>query len=299
MILSQVKNETIYIAIKELTSSKGYPVYILCEIAVINKSSYYKWLNREKSSNEIMNERLLILIREAYEEKDGILGYRQMTIKLNREHHLKVNCKRIYRLMKIIGLKSVCRKRKYNYIKSTPEITAENVLNRNFTAEHAEEKWLTDVTEFKCGIGQKAYLSAILDLGDRSIVSYVIGHSNNNALVFETFDLAIAAHPNAKPIFHSDRGFQYTSRFFRAKLDKAGMTQSMSRVARCIDNGPMEGFWGILKSEMYYLHKFYDYESLKKAIEEYINYYNTRRYQKRINCMTPIEYRNYLYGNAA
>jgi len=77
------------------------------------------------------------------------------------------------------------------------------------------------------------------------------------------------------------------------------MTQSMSRVARCIDNGPMEGFWGILKSEMYYLHKFYDYESLKKAIEEYINYYNTRRYQKRINCMTPIEYRNYLYGNAA
>lgn len=246
-----------------------------------------------------MNDRLLILIREAYEEKDGILGYRQMTIKLNREHHLKVNYKRIYRLMNIIGLKSVCRKRKYNYIKSTPEITAENVLNRKFTAEHTEEKWLTDVTEFKCGPGHKAYLSAILDLGDRSIVSYVIGHSNNNALVFETFDLAIAAHPNAKPIFHSDRGYQYTSKYFRAKLDKAGMTQSMSRAARCIDNGPMEGFWGILKSEMYYLHKFYDYENLKKAIEEYINYYNTRRYQKRLKCMTPIEYRNYLDGNAA
>ncbi len=105
--------------------------------------------------------------------------------------------------------------------------------------------------------------------------------------MFETFDLASAAYPNAKPIFHSDRGFQYTNKTFKAKLDKAGMIQSMSRISRCIDNEPMEGFWGILKSEMYYLHKFNDYDSLKKAIEEYIEYYNTGRYQKRLNCMTP------------
>lgn len=249
---------------------------------------------REKSQNEILNEDLVYIIREAYEETDGILGYRQMTIKICREQHIKVNHKRIYRLMKISGLKSVCRKKKYRYIKSTPEVVAENILKRNFNAERSCEKWLTDVTEFKYGIGQKAYLSAILDLGDRSIVSYVIGHSNNNALVFETFDLALKNHPEAKPIFHSDRGFQYTNKNFRAKLDAAGMTQSMSRIGRCIDNGPMEGFWGILKSEMYYLHKFKDYESLKKAIEDYIDYYNTRRYQKRLKCMTPIEYRKHL-----
>lgn len=201
--------------------------------------------------------------------------------------------------MKIVGLKSVCRKKRYNYIKSTPEVTAENVLNRKFSAENTCEKWLTDVTELKYGDGKKAYLSAILDLGDRSIVSYVIGHSNNNALVFETFDLAIAAHPNSKPIFHSDRGFQYTSKIFKSKIDKAGMIQSMSRVSRCIDNGPMEGFWGTLKSEMYYLHKFNDYEGLKKSIEEYICYYNNKRYQRRLNCMTPLEYRRYLSGISA
>jgi putative transposase len=278
---------------------KYYPVSVLCEIAEISRSSYYKWLNREKSQNELQNENLLSLIREAYEERDGILGYRQITMKLRRERNLKVNYKRIYRLMKIAGLKSVCRKKKYNYIKSTPEVTAENILNRDFKAQHTCEKWLTDVTEFKYGNGQKAYLSAILDLGDRSIVSYVIGHSNNNALVFETFDLAISAHPNAKPIFHSDRGFQYTGKAFKSKLDTAGMIQSMSRVARCIDNGPMEGFWGILKSEMYYLYKFADYESLKDAIAEYIDYYNTKRYQKRLGCMTPLEYRNYLFGISA
>lgn len=210
-----------------------------------------------------------------------------------------VNHKRIYRIMRSVGLKSVCRRRRKNYIKSTPEITAENVLNRDFVASSINEKWLTDVTEFKYGDGKKAYLSAIFDLGDRSVISYVIGKSNNNALVFETFNIAVRDHPNAKPIFHSDRGFQYTSKVFKNKLNQAGMVQSMSRVGRCIDNGPMEGFWGILKSEMYHLQKFDDYESLKFAIEEYINYYNNQRYQKRLNCMTPLEYRNYLSKSIA
>ena len=91
-------------------------------------------------------------------------------------------------------------------------------------------------------------------------------------------------------LFHSDRSFQYTSKLFRAKLEKAGMTQSMSRVGRCIDNGPMEGFWGILKSEMYYLRKFTDEQELISSIRDYIYFYNTRRYQKRLKCMTPMEF---------
>ncbi len=101
---------------------------------------------------------------------------------------------------------------------------------------------------------------------------------------------AVAKHPDAHPLFHSDRGFQYTSKMFRAKLDQAKMVQSMSRVGRCIDNGPMEGFWGILKSEMYYLKKFTDEQDLIDAIEQYIHFYNTKRYQKRLHCMTPMEF---------
>lgn len=299
MVLSLSKHEQIYQSIQMFSTQNNYPVSVLCEITGITRSAYYKWMKREKSQNEVMNENLLDLIREAYEETDGILGYHQMTIKIRREQHIKVNYKRIYRLMQISGLKSVCRKKKYNYIKSIPQVTAENILNRNFKADQTCEKWLTDVTEFKYGNGKKAYLSAILDLGDRSIISYVIGHSNNNFLVFETFDLAVNAHPEAKPIFHSDRGFQYTNRFFKAKLNLAGMTQSMSRVGHCIDNGPMEGFWGILKSEMYYLHRFEDFGNLKNAIKKYIDYYNTKRYQKRLKCMTPIEYRKYLYNRVA
>lgn len=222
-----------------------------------------------------------------------------MTIKLNRENNFHVNHKRIYRLMKLLNLKSVCRKKKKNYVKSTPQITADNILNREFTTNKFGEKWLTDVTEMKYGTGKKAYLSAILDLADKSIVSFVFGHSNNNALVFETFDLAHKEYPNVKPIFHSDRGFQYTSKSFKKKLDEAGMTQSMSRVSRCIDNGPMEAFWGMLKSEMYYLKEFNTYKELKQAVSDYIDYYNTSRYQKRLNCMTPLEYREYLQCKTA
>src|SRR5699024_7539515 len=128
--------------------------------------------------------------------------------------------------------------------------------NRECTAVHPNEKWVTDVTEFKYGQASKAYLSAILDLYDGSIISYVIGQSNNNPLVFETFDKALKVEPEAKPIFHSDRGFQYTSKTFKRKLENAGMTQSMSRVGKCIDNGPMESFWGKLKSEEYYLNTY-------------------------------------------
>jgi len=298
-VLSQVKHETIYLAIRELHGTASYPIQKLCEIAGIQRSSYYKWINRNESANEQLNKELISLIKDAYQERNGILGYRQMTIKLNREHNLAVNHKRVYRLMKILNLQSVCRRKRKNYVQSIPEITAENILNRKFSADHFGEKWLTDVTEMKCGNEGKAYLSAILDLGDKSIVAFVLGHSNNNELVFKTFDMAHKEYPYATPLFHSDRGFQYTSKKFHKKLLDAGMTQSMSRVARCIDNGPIEAFWGMLKSEMYYLKKFSSYDELEAAVREYIDYYNNHRYQKRLDCMSPLEYRRYISNTVA
>jgi transposase InsO family protein len=102
--------------------------------------------------------------------------------------------------------------------------------------------------------------------------------------------------PNAKPIFHSDRGFQYTSKIFKLKLDEAGMVQSMSRVGKCIDNGPMEAFWGTLKSEMFYEIKFDSLNDLQSKIEEYIYYYNNERLQSKLKGMTPIEYRNHSFN---
>lgn len=295
MSLTGVLHENKYNAIKYLHKTKQYAIKKLCTAVKVNRAAYYKWLNRKPSKRQLENEELLKLICDLYEEQNGILGYRQMTITVNREYNKQYNHKRIYRLMNIIGMKSVCRKKRKIYIKSTPQVTAENILNRNFYANNINEKWLTDVTEFKYGnSGQKSYLSAILDLADRRIVSYVISRHNDNSLVFDTFDNAIRLYPNAKPIFHSDRGYQYTNKQFKSKLDKQEMIQSMSRVGRCIDNGPMEGFWGMLKSEKYYLHKYETYEELKLAIENYIEFYNNKRYQRRLKCMTPFEYHKYL-----
>ena len=129
----------------------------------------------------------------------------------------------------------------------------------------------------------------------RRIVSFVIRDRNDNALVYDTFDDAIANNPSAHPLCHSDRGFQYTNRVFHNKLENAGMKQSMSRVGKCIDNGPMEGFWGILKRERYYGKHFTSRESLIKMIEEYIVYYNNKRLQRKLGVVTPMEkYTNYL-----
>lgn len=182
-VLSQVKHENDYLAIKEFHDTASYPIQKLCEFAGIQRSSYYKWLNRSDNANEQINKALIPLIKEAYQERNGILGYRQMTIKLNREHNLTVNHKRLYRLMKILQIQFVCRRKRRRYIHSTPEITVENILNRKFTATNFGEKWLIDVTEMKYGLEQKAHLSAIMDLGDKSIVAFVLGHSNNNELV--------------------------------------------------------------------------------------------------------------------
>ena len=283
--------ENKYLAVKSLNEEKKYPIAVLCEIIKLNRSSYYKWLHRDQSEQEAKDADLIDKICTLYQESNGIFGYRRMQMNLKRRFNLHCNKKRVHRVMKAIGLKSVIRRKHPNYIKSTPEITAENILNRDFTAKSLNEKWLTDVTEFKYGDNKKLYLSAILDLKDKGIVAYVIGNSNNNPLVFDTFDAAIQKYPDAKPLFHSDRGFQYTSRVFKTKLDAAGMTQSMSRVGRCIDNGPMEAFWGTLKAEMYYLHRFNDYDSLVSAIEQYIAFYNGSRYQEKLDGLAPSEYR--------
>ena len=292
-----MRQEYIYITIEFLNTHKGYSIKEMCVALNLTRSSYYKWKSRKQSKSELLNRQITEYVKDYYEESNGVLGYRQMCININREKidelpH-RINVKRVHRIMQILGLKSVIRRKRPDYIKSTPEITAENIINRDFKATVPFEKWLTDVTEFKYYVGpevKKLYLSAILDLYDRRIIAYKIGDSNNNALVFETFDEATNLYPNAKPIFHSDRGFQYTNKVFHQKLVDAGMIQSMSRVGRCLDNAPMEGWWGILKSEMYYLKKFTSRESLVSAIDNYIHFYNTRRYQKRLNCMTPCEY---------
>ena len=288
---SGVCQEAEYMAVKWLLEEKGWKVCRLCAAAGICRAAYYKWLHREPSKKQLRNERLAELIQSIYKSQRGVPGYRQMTVILRRRYKIHCNKKCVHRIMKLLGLSSVCRRKKNNRIKKTSaEYTAENILARDFSAVRQNEKWLTDITELKYGGGKKAYLSAVLDLYGKNIVAFSIGHRNDTALVFETFKQALEINPNAKPLLHSDRGCQYTSKAFRSMISESEITQSMSRPGKCIDNGPMESFWSFLKTEMYYLIRFDNYDTLCAAVSDYIYFYNNERYQANLGCMTPAEF---------
>ena len=292
--MNGVRQEDLYLCVQEM-HKEGHAIAEICNILDLNRSSYYKWMNRTKSRREAENEALLHDIGMIYAEHNGTFGYRRIADEYNATHERQYNVKRFYRLVHIVGLLAVIRRKRPAYQRSSPEVTAENILNREFTAKTVNEKWCTDVTEMKYGSeGEKAYLSAILDLKGKDIVSFAIGKHNNNQLVFDTFDLAVQKYPDAHPLLHSDRGYQYTSKQFKAKLEKQNIQQSMSRVGRCIDNGPMEGFWSILKCEMYYLNRFESYGELVEAVARFIYYYNHQRRQHKLNCLPPATYRSLL-----
>ena len=285
-----------------MSEEKNYPVQRLCECLHLSRGAYYRWLKNPVSFSEKYNKEILEKIKDVHEAHPD-MGYRRIRDELDKKHGISVNDKRVLRICRKERIQSTIKWKPKSCTRSSddPAHIAKNYLNRDFHADAPNEKWLTDVTEFKYYIGvevHKVYLSAILDLYDRRIVAYRVGDHNDNPLVMNTFDAAVAVEPKAHPLFHSDRGFQYTSRQFSVRLKKHHMKQSMSRVAHCIDNGPMEGFWGILKREMYYGKRFTSKSDLVSTIESYIRYYNTERIQRKLHLMTPTEYHEYYYAAA-
>lgn len=264
----------------------------LCDVAGIARSYYYKWLRRQASSSELVNQQIEEKIIEVAEQVNHIYGYRRMTLAVNRALNSQYNWKRIRRIMRINQLYSIIRRRKPKWFKSTAEHTAKNMLQRNFKATRPNEKWCTDVTELKYGNGTKKYLSAIIDLYDRSIISYVLSNKNDNKLVMDTIKKAMKQNPKVRPTIHSDRGFQYTSRAYRRLKKKFQFKLSMSRVAKCLDNQPIESFWGTLKAEYYYLRSFETEKDLTRGIHSYINFYQNERVVAKFKGLTPSEYRN-------
>jgi transposase InsO family protein len=277
----------------------GYPVEAACVLLHVARSAYNKWASGKLSHRVAENEQLAGKIEKIHTESPD-KGYRRINDDLRHDQGIHVNDKRVLRICRAKDIKSSIKYNNHGCTRhaKNPQYLAENLLERQFYASKPNEKWLTDVTEFKWYEGfevHKVYLSAILGLYDRRIVAFVISERNDNPLVFKTFDNAVRSNPDAHPLFHSDRGYQYTNRTFHHKIDKAAMTQSMSRVAHCIDNGPMEGFWGILKRERYYGKRFTSKQALIQMIGDYIRYYNTRRVQRNLGVLTPMEkYERYI-----
>ena len=274
----------------------------MCRCLGVKRANYYRWLHHERSEFDKRWDLLIETVRTYHETYDHKLGYRMMKDYINHDKGTAYTEYQVYKVMRYLGLKSRIRQKRHNCtVRAKDAKAAPNVLNRDFNAAIPNEKWVTDVTEFKYGdrFEHKLYLSVILDLYDRFPISKKYGDFNNNALVHNTFDKAVEAYPKAHPLFHSDAGFQYTSPSFQNKLREHGMIQSMSRIGCCIDNGPMEGFWGLMKREMYYGKKYKTKEELMLAIEKYIDYYTNKRVQRNLGVLTPLEFHEQKLKNVA
>lgn len=190
-----------------------------------------------------------------------------------------------------LDLKSVVRPKKYRSYKGTVGRIAPNLLDRHFIAQRANQKWVTDVTEFKVA-QQKLYLSPVMDLYNREIVAYEMSTRPCLDLVTKMLDKALARlQTEPKLMIHSDQGWQYQHLQYRQTLGKRGVRQSMSRKGNCLDNAAMESFFGTLKSEFFYLKRFESVDELKAGLDEYIHYYNHDRIKLNLNGMSPVKYR--------
>lgn len=190
-----------------------------------------------------------------------------------------------------LELRALIRVKKYRSWKGDVGKVAPNLLQRNFDAEKANEKWVTDVTEFAID-GKKLYLSPVLDLYNREIIAYSISERPRMQMINSMLEQAmLRLGERDKPVLHSDQGWQYQMKNYQNVLQSNGVVQSMSRKGNCLDNAVMESFFGILKSECYYLNKFKSTKELRRAIEEYIDYYNHERISSRLEGLSPVEYR--------
>lgn len=265
-----------------------FELNILLNCVKMARSTFYYY--SKKMGQQDKYEQVKAQINKIYHIHKGRFGYRRITLQLKRDGR-HINHKTVFRLMREMRLKSLVRIKKYRSYRGKLGKIAPNLLNRNFKADRPIQKWATDVTEFKVK-GNKLYLSPIIDLFNQEIISYEL---SDRPVFSGVMDMLKKAIPQAKEsdqlILHSDQGWQYQMRKYQQFLKTHGITQSMSRKGNCLDNAVIENFFGILKSELFYLTEYESTDQLRKDIVEYIGYYNKKRIKLNLNGMSPIEYR--------
>ncbi len=264
------------------------------------KATYMYWQKRFGKADP--DKELVEKIIEIKKENKNY-GYRRMTAELRNQGY-RVNKKRVQRVMQKYGLQvtSFGRKnRKYNSCKGKVGKTAKNRINRRFDTSIVHQKITTDTSEFKYYerkpggriVARKLYLDPFMDLFNGEIISFGIDRKPSAENVMKAFDEAVKITEDCKfrRTFHSDQDWAYQMKDYTKRLKDERIIQSMSRKGNCHDNAVMENFFGLLKQEIYYGVIYYSYESLKTAIENYIEYYNNRRIKEKLGWTSPVQYR--------
>ena len=261
----------------------------LLKASELPKSVYYYHRNKGDSNDKY--DAIKQQITSIYHAHKGRYGYRRITSTLRNAGTL-INHKTVQRLMLQLSLKSVVRPKRYKSYRGTVGKHIDNTLNRDFNAVKPNQKWVTDITEFKVA-NQRVYLSPIIDLFNQEVISYEVGTSPRLNLVTDTLNKAIKQLQwHERPLIHSDQGWQYQHQMTRKIIADNNLIQSMSRKGNCLDNAVAENFFGILKTEMYHGYEYKSVTELVNAIKEYIKYYNHKRIKLKLKGLSPIAYRN-------
>ena len=278
-------------------ASGGFRLDLLLKAARLPRSTYYyqlKQLDKLDKDKDLKAE-----IQSIFTEHRGNYGYRRMTLELRNRGYM-VNHKRVQRLMKVLDLSArIRRKRKYSSYQGEIGKKADNLIQRQFEATKPMEKCYTDVTEFAIpASNQKLYLSPVLDGFNSEIIAYNLSTSPNLEQVEAMLNQAFSEDHYTNTILHSDQGWQYQHQYYHHFLEGKGIQPSMSRKGNSPDNGMMESFFGILKSEMFYGYEktFHSLEQLEQAIVDYIDYYNNKRIKIKLKGLSPVQYRTKSFG---
>ena len=269
-----------------------YELKILLKVSGVSRSTYYYSVGKKDKDEK--NGILISRMKEIFAKHNGMYGYRRVTAQLQNEG-FSVNHKKVQRLMRKESL--ICaqrKKRRYSSYKGTVGKIADNLIQRDFTAGKANEKWFTDVTEFHLR-GEKCYLSPILDAYGQEIVAWNLSTSPNLPQIHDMLQKAFRANPRTEgTILHSDQGWQYQHSSYVKSLKEHGIRQSMSKKGNSMDNGLMENFFGVLKCEMFYGQesKYRNIRDLMNAIDDYIHYYNEQRIKVKLKGQTPSQFRS-------
>ena len=266
-----------------------FPLPVLLQVAGLARSTFFYHQARLQASDP--KEALRTAVTEIFEKNHGRYGHRRIHTELVKQGWT-IAKKTVLKLMR--SLRLVCkvrRKKRYVSYRGEQGAVAPNVLDRKFDADAPNQKWVTDVTEFSVG-DRKLYLSPVMDLFDRQIISYSVGLSPNLDLTNTSLQRALATlESRQKPLVHSDQGFQYQHASWRKLLEGAGAVQSMSRKGNCYDNAVMENFFGHLKEELFHRVRFLSTDALATALREYIHWYNTERISTKLEGLSPVQYR--------
>ena len=265
---------------------------ILLKAIKLARSTYYyhlKQLDKPDKDQELKAE-----IQSIFIEHKGNYGYRRVHLELRNRGYL-VNHKRVQRLMEVLNLQAKMRqKRKYSSHKGDVGKKAANLIQRQFEGSKTMEKCYTDVTEFAIPAStQKLYLSPVLDGFNSEIIAYNLSTTPNLEQMKMMLEQAFTEEYYENTILHSDQGWQYQHDSYHRFLESKGIQASMSRKGNSPDNGMMESFFGILKSEMFYGHEknFKSLNQLEQAIIDYIDYYNNKRIKVKLKGLSPVQYR--------